>query len=115
MIDVDRDQLVSEIDIATCLKNLPNQIFWEAGHGGRRLTLNDKKATDVTGQIHDAMKKKKIPFKALFEKMDVNEDNFISLAEFQQGLSELLTLSRPVVEQLFNLMDKNKIQMVNFD
>jgi len=39
----------------------------------------------------------------------------VSLAEFQKGLMKLVTLSGPIVEQLFYLMDKNHVGLVNYD
>lgn len=112
-IDIDKDSKISEIDLKTCLKNLPNTEFWR-NDGHKRLELTERKAFEVISQIHDAIRRKKVPLKVLFDKMDVNNDNFVSLPEFHNGLNELLTLSRPVVEQLYNLMDKQKIKLINF-
>ena len=28
MIDIDKDNIISELDVTTCLKNLTNSTFW---------------------------------------------------------------------------------------
>lgn len=47
--------------------------------------------------------------------IDTNQDGMVSLAEFQRGLQDLISLSGPVVEQLYRLMDKNSIDLVSYD
>jgi hypothetical protein len=39
----------------------------------------------------------------------------VSLVEFQRGLLSVLSLSGPIVEQLYNLMDKSGLGLVNYD
>ena len=47
--------------------------------------------------------------------IDTNQDGMVSLAEFQRGLQDLISLSGPVVEQLYRLMDKNSIDLVSYN
>lgn len=45
---------------------------------------------------------------------DRDKDSMVSYAEFSRGLDEILTLSQPVKEQLFALMDKGSIGLINY-
>jgi len=54
-------------------------------------------------------------YKALFDLCDSDKDNMVSLAEFQRGIQVVITLSSPVVEMLYNIMDKHKNKLVNMD
>ena len=44
----------------------------------------------------------------------MNKDGFLSFAEFSQGIDNVLTLSIPIKEKLFALMDKNQIGLVDY-
>lgn len=84
MIDVDKDNRISELDINTCIKNLTNGVFWtrRTADDKAKLCFNQDKATEVVTQIHLAMGKQKVSFRALFDYFDTDNDNMVSLAEF---------------------------------
>lgn len=63
------------------------------------------KASEIMQQIHKAMSKSKISFRALFDSFDTNKDNMVSLVEFKRGMTDLMQLSGPVIESLFGLID----------
>lgn len=46
---------------------------------------------------------------------DTDKDNMVSLAEFQRGLAGVISLSGHIVEQLYSLLDKNGIGLVNYE
>ena len=46
--------------------------------------------------------------------MDLDKDNMVSYAEFSRGLDEILQLSEPIKEQIYALMDKASIGMINY-
>ena len=54
-------------------------------------------------------------FRGTFEKFDTNKDNMVSYAEFSRGLSGLVKLSQPVMEQIYALMDKNNIGLITYE
>ena len=54
-------------------------------------------------------------YKAAFTKFDENKDGFLSFGEFTSGIDSVMTLSTPIKEKLFALMDKNKIGLVDYD
>jgi Ca2+-binding EF-hand superfamily protein len=39
----------------------------------------------------------------------------VNFAQFTRGMSEVITISGPILEKLFNLMDTNQIGMIDFE
>jgi len=69
--------------------------------------LSEERAAEIAKQIRTALIDKKIAYREAFNRFDQNKDGFLSLTEFSQGIDKVLTLSVPVKEKLFALMDKN--------
>mmetsp|Transcript_23065 Transcript_23065/g.22459 ORF Transcript_23065/g.22459 Transcript_23065/m.22459 type:complete len:459 (+) Transcript_23065:1720-3096(+) len=128
-MDVDKDGYISEIDLETCLSNLNSEAFFKNnGEALRSSTFESSKkfypsqkgalpldrANELAKQIRTALINKKIAYKEAFNRFDKNKDGFLSFSEFTQGLDSVLTLSQPVKEKLFALMDKNEIGMVDY-
>jgi len=76
--------------------------------------LPDDKALQVISKIKDALIAKGISFRELFAKLDINGDEFLTFAEFSENINSIVKLSPYVKEQLFALMDVNKIGMVDY-
>lgn len=57
---------------------------------------------------------KKIAYREAFNRFDENKDGFLSYSEFSNGIDRILTLSVPIKEKMFALMDKNKIGLVDY-
>ena len=131
MMDVDKDGYVTEADIETCIKNLPNMAFFK--NGGAALTastfnsrvktfpqnsgakLTKEKATAVCKQIRDALGLKRMQFRDAFNKFDLDKDGMVSFAEFNRGMVDVLELSVPVKEQIYTLMDKNNMGLISYE
>jgi len=77
--------------------------------------LSAEKAAIVIQQIIDEMARRKISFRSLFDLFDTDGDNMVSLVEFQRGLQQVCSLSGPIVEQLYTLIDKHGLALVNYD
>ena len=60
------------------------------------------------------MGKQKISYKDLFAKFDSDKDNMVSLAEFVGGITSVITIALPFAEQLYGLMDKRGIGLINY-
>ena len=73
------------------------------------------KSLEVIGKIKEALIAKGISFRELFARLDTNSDEFLTFAEFSQNMDPIIKLSPLVKEQLFALMDVNKIGMVDYD
>ena len=74
------------------------------------------KAATVVKQIKDALVLKRLSFKSFFELLDVNNNKLLSFEEFTSDrFDRVVTLSPKVKEELFALMDKNSIGMVDYE
>ena len=56
----------------------------------------------------------KIAYREAFNRFDENKDGFLSFGEFSKGLDKVLTLSVPIKEKLFAIMDQNKIGLIDY-
>lgn len=76
--------------------------------------MSEERASEIAKQIRTAMINQKIAYREAFNRFDANKDGFISFNEWSQGIDKILTLSLPVKEKLFALMDKNEIGLVDY-
>jgi Ca2+-binding EF-hand superfamily protein len=76
--------------------------------------MSREKALEVCKQIRDALGVKRMQYRELFDMFDLDKDSMVSYAEFSRGLDQILSLSQPVKEQLFALMDKSGIGLINY-
>ena len=61
------------------------------------------------------MAEKNISYKNLYENFDANNDNMVSLAEFVRGVAYMLSIAVPFAEQLYAIMDKRGIGLINYN
>jgi Ca2+-binding EF-hand superfamily protein len=131
LIDIDKDGYISIHDLQSCLGNLSNETFYKNNGATLKGTfktilterekffpkepLPDSKALEVTSKIKEALIAKGISFRELFARLDTNGDEFLTFAEFSQNIDPIIKLSPLVKEQLFALMDVNKIGMVDYE
>jgi Ca2+-binding EF-hand superfamily protein len=131
LMDIDADGYISIHDLQSCLGNLNNETFYKdngatlAGTFKTILTeretffpkqvLQNDKALQVISKIKEALLAKGISFRELFAKLDTNDDEFMTFTEFSENLDPVVKLSPYIKEQLFALMDVNKIGMVDYD
>lgn len=131
LIDVDRDGCISIHDLQSCLGNLSNETFYKNNGATLKGTfktilterekffpkepLPDTKALEVIAKIKEALISKGISFRELFARLDSNNDEFLTFAEFSQNIEPIIKLSPLVKEQLFALMDVNKIGMIDYE
>lgn len=130
LIDLDNDGYINIYDLQTCIGNLNNETFYK--DNGSTLVgtfktiladrekffpkeaLPDAKALEVISKIKEALVTKGISFRALYSKLDSNNDEFLTFSEFSENIDPIVKLSPLVKEQLFALMDTNKIGMVDY-
>lgn len=77
--------------------------------------MTKEKALAVCKQIREALGVKRMQYRDAFDKFDLDRDGMVSFAEFNRGLADVLSLSVPVKEQLYTLMDKNKTGLISYD
>ena len=129
MLDVDKDGYVTEHDIETCIKNLPNMAFFRNGGAAlatstfnsnakifpQGVRLTNEKALAVCKQIREALGVKKMQYRDAFNKFDVDQDGMVSFAEFNRGMNDVCNLSVPIKEQIYILMDKNNTGLISYE
>jgi Ca2+-binding EF-hand superfamily protein len=64
--------------------------------------------------LREAMVSQKVAYREAFNRFDTNKDGFLSFSEFSEGIDKILTLSAPIKEKVFSLMDMNKIGLVDY-
>lgn len=127
-IDIDKDGFVSEIDLQTCLNNLSSDTFFRDSGDALAVSafssskkffpvteaLSGERAIEIVKQIKAALITQRIAYKEAFNRFDINQDGFLSFAEFSNGIDSIMSLSLPVKEKFFAVMDKNKIGLVDY-
>jgi len=127
-LDVDKDGIINIDDLSACLKNIGTDAFFKNGGSAlkqstfasahkfypseKKLPLN--RAAEICKQIRDALQTQRIANREAFNRFDDNKDNFLSFAEFSEGLDKVIVLSGPVKEKLFALMDKQGMGLVDY-
>jgi Ca2+-binding EF-hand superfamily protein len=77
--------------------------------------LSRDRLIELIEKINDEMGKNKISYRDLFDKFDTDHDNMVSLAEFTNGVTSLLSIAAPFAEQLYAVMDKRGIGLINYN
>ena len=127
-MDIDKDGFISEIDLQTCLNNLSSDAFFRDGGEALAVSafssqkkffpvseqLTPERAFEIAKQIKAGLIAQKIAYKEAFTRFDLNKDGFLSFSEFSSGIDNVMTLSLPVKEKFFALMDKNQIGLVDY-
>ena len=130
LIDVDKDGFVGEQDLNTCLTNLNSMSFFENNSMAltsaqfnsehkfyptkEKLNISDGKVVSVVNQIRKALMSKKLSYMKLFKQCDTAGVNMVNLGQFITGVSNIVHIATPLLEKIFNIMDSNKIGMVDF-
>jgi Ca2+-binding EF-hand superfamily protein len=76
--------------------------------------MSNERVAELMKQIRTALINKKIAYREAFSRFDENKDGFLSFGEFSKGIDQVLTLSVPIKEKLFALMDVNKIGLIDY-
>ena len=61
------------------------------------------------------MQHRKISFIKLFQTCDTEGVGMVNLSQFHKGVNSMVTIAAPLLEKLFNVMDTNKIGMVDYE
>jgi Ca2+-binding EF-hand superfamily protein len=76
--------------------------------------LPEERAFEILNQIRTALTSQKIAYREAFNRFDTNKDGFLSFSEFSNGIDKVLTLSEPIKEKLFALMDERQMGLVDY-
>ena len=77
--------------------------------------MSREKALELCKQIRSALALKKLQYRDVFDKFDLDKDGMVSYAEFQRGIDDIIKLSQPIKEQLYSLMDKDNIGLISYE
>ena len=76
--------------------------------------LNDEKIDFVLSDFRKALNEKKLTFYDAYKYLDNNNDGFVTINEFCEGIDKIIKISQHVKEGLFAYMDFMKIGMIDF-
>lgn len=68
---------------------------------------------EILFEIKSILEEKKWSFSDLFQLLDENKDNFLTVNEFSKQLDQIKVYSQSVKNSLFVHFDKNRIGMVD--
>lgn len=130
-IDVDKDGNIGVQDLRTCLVNIKSSAFFKNNGAAlsksqfntqqkffpKNLSANipNTKVVEVCKEIRHAMMEQKLAFITLFKMCDPQGAGMVSLGDFIFGIQSIAEIAAPLLEKLFDVMDENKIGMVDFE
>lgn len=130
-IDVDKDGYVGVQDLRTCLVNIKSNAFFK--NNGQALKTSQfntahkfypknlavniptTKVVEVCKEIRHAMMEQKLAYITLFKMCDPQGAGMVSLGDMIFGIQSIAEIAAPLLEKLFDVMDENKIGMVDFE
>ena len=77
--------------------------------------LSEERFKQIVKDIKVAMKTKNLTDVGLFKKLDASNVGFISHADFNKNLDDVLKLAPSIKDQLFNRLDNRKLGMIDMD
>jgi len=96
-MDIDRDGMISELDLKTCLTNLNSRTFFSNVSS----EIPDDKVLSVLQTIRDKMRYKKMKCVDLFAKCDTDKVGMINLGQFMVGVNSVVPVAAPLLEKVF--------------
>ena len=122
-MDIDKDGFIGVEDLKTCLRNLNSIAFFQNGSTALSVSqfntqtkffpttmsqdIPDQKVLEVCKEIRTALGNQKLGLLSVFNKIDSKGLGMINLGQFTRGIVSVVTVSGPILEKLFNIMDTN--------
>lgn len=139
-MDIDEDGLIDQYDIETFFKRyeylesgeneekdkfsgkqtVNSALKTVTGFFGKtqslfpKLPVTEEKFDEVIGAFKRVVLSRKLTFFEAFQMMDTNEDGFLTINEFLEGMDKFIKLSKTIKEGLFAYFDSLKIGLVDF-
>lgn len=79
-----------------------------------KVPLTEEKFDEVVAVFKKAINDRKLTFFEAFQTLDKNEDGFLTIDEFLEGMDKFVKLSRTIKEGLFVYFDSLRIGMVDY-
>ena len=103
--DINRDGQIDINDLSICLRNTESASWSHYSKDKVKSIIQDVKA---------ALVEKRISYSEAFKNIDKNANGLVSLNEFSEGLKGIIELSEPMKGEIFRVMDKHKIGLVDY-
>lgn len=121
-IDIDRDGSIDFFDLEAFLKRFeyldplksPSSLKPKSESLFPKVPLTEEKFDEVISGLKKVIIDRKMSFYEVFQKLDDNEDGFLTINEFLEGLDRFIRLSRTIKEGLFAYFDNLRIGMIDY-
>jgi len=122
-LDLDLDGKISIEDISGIIERYINTFFFKRENKSDKLEVNlypsesidEEKFKMIVKDIKAALKSKNLTELGLFNKLDSNKDGFITHAEFNKKIDEVINLAPGMKDKFFSFLDIRKLGLVDLD
>jgi Ca2+-binding EF-hand superfamily protein len=122
-LDLDLDGKISIEDMSGIIERYINTFFFKRENNSEKIEVNlypsesidEEKFKMIVRDIKAALKSKNLTELGLFNKLDSNKDGFITHAEFNKKIDEVITLAPGMKDKFFTFLDTRKLGLVDLD
>lgn len=122
-LDLDLDGKISIEDLSGIIERYINTFFFKRENNSNKLEVNlypkesidEEKFKLIVKDIKQALKSKNLTELGLFNKLDTNKDGFITHAEFNKKIEEIIKLAPGMKDKFFSFLDKRSLGLVDLD
>ncbi len=122
-LDIDLDGKISLEDLSAVIERYINTFFFKRENNSNMLEVNfypsesidEEKFKSIVKDIKSALKAKNLTELGLFNKLDTNKDGFITHAEFNKKIDDVIKLAPGMKDKFFSFLDTRSIGMVDLD
>jgi len=123
--DLDCDGKISKDDVKGILDRYSNTSYFKRENTDKKLEVNLfssdagelslEKFKRIVKDIKAAIKRKNLTEIGLFQKLDSNNDGFVSHPEFNKNIDDIIKLAPALKDQFFNFLDARSLGLVDKD
>ncbi len=122
-LDLDLDGKISIDDLNGIIERYINTFFFKRENKSEKLEvnlypheqINEEKFKTIVRDIKAALKAKNLTELGLFNKIDTNKDGFITHADFNKKIDEIIKLAPGMKDQVFSFLDIRALGLVDLD
>jgi Ca2+-binding EF-hand superfamily protein len=122
-LDLDLDGKISIEDLNAVIERYIHTFFFKRENNSNNLEVNlypsesidEEKFKLIVKDIKAALKAKNLTELGLFNKLDTNKDGFITHAEFNKKIDEIIKLAPGIKDKLFSFLDIRSLGLVDLD
>jgi Ca2+-binding EF-hand superfamily protein len=122
-LDLDLDGKISIEDLNGIIERYVNTFFFKRENKSDKLEVNlypsefidEEKFKTIVKDIKAALKAKNLNEIGLFNKLDTNNNGFITHADFNKKIDEIINLAPGMKDKFFSFLDIRKLGLVDLD